>query len=162
MTDSALSHALVPPLDHETKNWKTFIFLYIEQTSVASCFNALLWHHVCETAAGYFFWYNGRSTEQLHSRTVAPKQKNKKFVFKSVKNANFWRKYKIILQRKNLPIWDPNLPLRNPKSPYLALKKISHVWHLDNAKSKESIHELKRYGSLKNFSQNIKWGHKNV
>ena len=34
MTDTALSHALVPPLDHETKNWKTFIFLYIEQTQL--------------------------------------------------------------------------------------------------------------------------------
>ena len=34
MTDTALSQALVPPLDHETKNWKTFIFLYIEQTQL--------------------------------------------------------------------------------------------------------------------------------
>ena len=34
MTDTALSHALEPPLDHETKNWKTFIFLYIEQTQL--------------------------------------------------------------------------------------------------------------------------------
>ena len=54
---------------------------------------------------------------------MAPKKTPKKFVFKSVKNANFWRKYVIILPRKNLPIWDPNLPLRNPKSPYLALRK---------------------------------------
>ena len=57
-----------------------------------------------------------------HNRTVAPKTP-KKFVCKSVKNANFWRKYETILPRKNLPIWDPNLPLRNPKSPYLALRK---------------------------------------
>ena len=34
MTDTALSHALVPPIYHETKNWKTFIFLYIEQTQL--------------------------------------------------------------------------------------------------------------------------------
>ena len=34
MTDTALSHALVPPLDHETENWKTFIFLYLEQTQL--------------------------------------------------------------------------------------------------------------------------------
>ena len=51
----------------------------------------------------------------------------KKFVFKSVKNANFWRKNEIILLRKNLPIWDPNLPLINPKSPYLALRKY-HIY----------------------------------
>ena len=43
------------------------------------------------------------------------------------KNANFWRKYEILLPRKNLPIWDPNLPLRNPKSPYLALRK-NHMY----------------------------------
>ena len=34
MTDTALSYALVPPFDHETKNWKTFIFLHIEQTQL--------------------------------------------------------------------------------------------------------------------------------
>ena len=51
-----------------------------------------------------------------------PKQ-SQEICFKSVENANFWRKYEIILPRKNLPIWDPNLPLRNPKSPYLALRK---------------------------------------
>ena len=52
-----------------------------------------------------------------------PPKNSKKFVFNGVRNANFWRKYETILPRKNLPIWDPNLPLRNTKSPYLALRK---------------------------------------
>ena len=51
-----------------------------------------------------------------------PQKNPKKFVFKSVKMP-FLTEIWIILPRKNLPIWDPNLPLRNPKSPYLALRK---------------------------------------
>ena len=54
---------------------------------------------------------------------MAPKKPPKNLSLRASKNASFWRKYEIILPRKNLPIWDPNLPLRNPKSPYLALRK---------------------------------------
>ena len=53
-----------------------------------------------------------------------PPKKNKKFVFKSVIfDGNMKLFYRAVLPRKNLPIWDPNLPLRNPKSPYLAVRK---------------------------------------
>ena len=54
------------------------------------------------------------------------------------KNANFWRKYEIILPRKNLPIWDPNLPLRNPKSPYLALRKY-HMYEIVSLEDQTSL-----------------------
>ena len=42
---------------------------------------------------------------------------------KSVNHANFWQKYKIFLLCKYLLIWDPNVPLRNPRSPYLGPRK---------------------------------------
>ena len=54
MTDTALSHALVPPLDHETKKLKDIYFLIYRTDPVASCFNALLCHYLCETATDYF------------------------------------------------------------------------------------------------------------
>ena len=145
MTDTALSHALVPPLDHGTKKTERHLFSLYEQTPVASCFYALLCHYLCETATGYFLWYNGAvPLDSCTSRTVATpsppppppqkkkKQKKMKFVLRSVKNANFWQKYEIILPRKNLPIWDPNLPQRNPKSPYLALRKY-HMYVFSNS-----------------------------
>ena len=134
MTDTALSNALVPPLDRETKNWKTFIFLFIEQTQLLDVW--MLFYAITYVRRPQIISFDTMAVP-LDSCIVGlwhPK-KPKKFVFKSVKNANFWRKYEIILPRKNLPIWDPNLPLRNPKSPYLALRKY-HMY--ENCKS--SIH----------------------
>ena len=71
------------------KKLKDIYFLIIRTDPVARCFDALLCHYLYETATDYFFRYNGSSTGELHSRTVAPKKNPKKFVFKSVKNANF-------------------------------------------------------------------------
>ena len=125
MTDTALSQALVPPLDHETKNWKTFIFLYIEQTQLLAVL--MLFYAITYVGRPQIISFDTMAVPLDRTCIVGlwrpPKKKPKKFVIKSVKNANFWRKYEILLPRKNLPIWDPNLPLRNPKSPYLALRR---------------------------------------
>ena len=114
------------------KNWKTFIFLYIEQTQLLAVL--MLFYAITYVRRPQIISFDTMAVP-LDSCIVGlwhPQKNPKKFVFKSVKNANFWRKYKISLPRKNLPIWDPNLPLRNPKSPYLALRRYHMyvgLWH---------------------------------
>ena len=95
MTDTALSHALVPPLDHETKNSKTFIFLYIEQTQLLAVL--MLFYAITYVRWPQIISFDTMAVP-LDSCIIGqwhPTKKTKKkkqeicFVFKSIKNANF-------------------------------------------------------------------------
>ena len=107
------------------KSLKTFILCYLEQIPVVCYFNVLLCHNLCETATGYFLWYNGSFTGQLHNRIMAPKKKQE-ICLKGC------QKYPILME-----IWNI---FTTQKSPYLRLQSPTEKSQISLSGSKKTSH----------------------
>ena len=128
MTDTALSRALVPPLDHETKNWKTFIFLYIEQTQLLDVL--MLFYAITYVRRPQIISFDTIAVP-LDSCIVGlwhPK-KPKKFVLKSVKKYQFLTEIWNNFTAQKSPYLRPQSPSEKSQISLSGSKKISHVWY---------------------------------
>ena len=130
MIDTALSHALVPPIDHETINWKAFIFLYIEQTQLLDVL--MLFYAITYVRRPQIISFDTMAAP-LDSCIVGlwhppPPKKNKKFVFKSVKKCQFLTEIWNNFTAQKSPYLRPQSPSENSQISLSGSKKISHVW----------------------------------
>ena len=156
-SDRHCSHScfIPPPLPRPwEENLKTLILCYLEQTPIVCCMNVLLCHYLCEMATGYSIWYNGGSTGQLHNRNMAPKIK--KFVLKSVRRANFWRKYEIFLPPK-ISLSETPISFEKSQISLSGSKKISHVWlrQVLLCCTNSFFNGISVYGNLKSLTNDV-------